>query len=102
MKGLYVISHGYEVDGGFGDAIYTEMPIGIVETEEKAKAYCEKWNNEHVYDTPYADLSCGRLTYEKFPFMEDMDAPPYKYLDWCEWAFNKESEEYREVKEEEE
>ena len=61
MDKVYIIRHFYDVDGGFGDAIETEKIIAIFKTEEEAKEFVKKYENPHVYDTPYSDLYCGRL-----------------------------------------
>lgn len=70
---VYVIKHGYDVDGGFGDPVAISDVIGFCTTEDKAKEICEKYSNEHVYDTPYYGLKCGFMTYEElFEVTDDM------------------------------
>lgn len=59
---MFIIVEEYCEDGGYGDAVYTERPIGIVETEEKAKEYVKLYSCEHVYDMPYDELTRGGLS----------------------------------------
>ena len=94
MKKMYVISHVYDVDGGFGDAISTERAIGIVATEEEAKEYANKWNNDHVYDVPYADLHCGGIVWSEIPVIDDVNLPPFNYNPSVDWAFDKDCNYY--------
>ena len=58
---IYLIKHGFSVDGGFGDAIWSEDTVTAFTKEEDANAFVEYYANEHVYDTPYAELTCGEL-----------------------------------------
>lgn len=60
------IFHQYDIDGGFGDAIPQEDLLGYIEvdSEEDAKAYCDKWSVDHVYDIPYNELHEGKLIYK--------------------------------------
>ena len=59
---IYLVKHGYSVDGGFGDAVWTEVTVTAFTKEEDAKAFVACYSNEHVYDKPYAELVCGGLT----------------------------------------
>ena len=94
---MYGIFHVYDVDGGFGDCIGQKDLLFVVESEEVAKAYCEKWSNPYVYDTPYAYLSCGELVYEElilFDWSSELPSPydicgarcnPYRRYDEDDW-----------------
>lgn len=66
---MFIIVEEYYEDGGYGDAVFTERPIGIVETEEEAKEYVNLYSCEHVYDIPYSDLRRGGLSYYKLPLL---------------------------------
>ena len=66
---MFIIVEEYEKDGGYGDAVYTEKPIGIVETEEEAKEYVKLYSCEHVYDIPYSGLVRGGLSYYEMPLL---------------------------------
>ena len=68
---IYVIKHHYDVDGGFGDAVAVDDVIGFCNSEEEAQKYVEKYKNEHVYDSPYSDLSCGELVVEELKKIND-------------------------------
>lgn len=57
----YAVFHKFDVDGGFGDAISKEEFICIFDTLEQAEEFKKKYENPHVYDTPYAELWCGIL-----------------------------------------
>lgn len=61
MNKVYIVKHCYEVDGGFGDAIYCEDTVVVFSTREKADEFVEKYSKPHVYDIPYACLTCGKL-----------------------------------------
>ena len=52
----WIIEHVYDVDGGFGDAVTEREAIGVVDTEEEADAYIEKYSHPIVYDKPYDEL----------------------------------------------
>lgn len=73
---IYEVKHEYDVDGGFGDAVSCSDTIAIFSTEEKAYEFVEKYSNPHVYDSPYADLSCGYLSIKEIeidkPLTDDM------------------------------
>ena len=58
---VWDVIHYYDEDGGFGDAVETNEIIATFEDENDANAFRDKYTNEHVYDTPYADLYSGRL-----------------------------------------
>lgn len=53
------------MDGGFGDAITVSDVIGFCTSKTKAEKYIEKYENDHVYDSPYSDLHCGMLVVEE-------------------------------------
>lgn len=91
---MYVITHSYGVDGGYGDCIGNLQIIGIVQTEEEAKKYCDAWSNSHIYDNPYALLDCGELIYEEVPLIKDLNKPPHEYNESAAWAFDKDDEDY--------
>lgn len=58
-KKLWNVFHGYDVDGGFGDPVYTKHLVGTVEaTDEEMKAFLQKWDQPEVYEHPYGDLVC--------------------------------------------
>lgn len=73
MSKVYVIMHRFLTDGGFGDAIYGEQIVFITPNKEKALEYVEKWNDPHVYDSPYADLECGELVVDEWNLVDDPD-----------------------------
>ena len=94
MKETYLILHVYDVDGGFGNSVAVDMPIGVVDSEDDAKEYIERWNNDHVYDIPYSDLHCGGLTYEKLTHIHNLHLPPYEYNELVSWAFDTKDSDY--------
>ena len=59
---IYLVKHEYSTDGGYGDAIWGETTVTAFTKEEDAKAFVEFYADEHVYDTPYDNLTCGVLT----------------------------------------
>ena len=62
QKSLWAIFHGYDEDGGFGDAIPEETMVGVVEaTEEEINAFVKKWDKPVIYDRPYSDLYCHNV-----------------------------------------
>lgn len=56
IQPIYVISHVYDVDGGFGDAIETEKVLGYVVGAKAADEYVEKYSKPEVYYEPYDAL----------------------------------------------
>lgn len=66
---MFIIVEEYWEDGGYGDAVYTERQIGIVETEEEAKEYVNLYSCEHTYDIPYDELTRGGLSYCEIPLI---------------------------------
>lgn len=63
---IYIIKHIYDVDGGFGDAIYSEEVAGLVKcSEEEIKNFVEEFNKPEVYDVPYSELTCHGIVAEE-------------------------------------
>ena len=92
---LYGIYHVWDTYVGFGDAIEQEQLIAITDSEGVASEYVKKWSKEHVYDTPYAELCCGILRYEKLPeLIVDTDKAPYEINPWLGWAFDENDPRY--------
>lgn len=80
MKKMYMIKHVYDVDGGFGDAIYNEDVVGVVEcAEEELNNFLEKYNRPVVYDEPYAYLVCHELKAEEITIksLKELENDPY-------------------------
>ena len=67
MNKVYGVFHLYDEDGGFGDAIRQKELICIFDSEEKANAFKEKYQNPHEYSEPYDKLYCGELQVEELP-----------------------------------
>ena len=65
MKEIYQVVHRYDVDGGFGDAVAQEDVIRVFEDAEDAEEFIKKFENPHVYDTPYNELWCGDLKIQR-------------------------------------
>ena len=61
MKKLYQVVHDYCVDGGFGDAVPVSDVVMVFEDNDDAKAFVDRFAKPHVYDIPYAALTCGDL-----------------------------------------
>lgn len=77
-KKLYAIFHGVDEDGGYGDAVFTESMIGVVQaTAEEIAAFVEKWNKPTVYGTPYADLYCHNVRAEEIEICDLRTLNPY-------------------------
>lgn len=77
-KKFYAIFHGVDEDGGFGDAVYTENMMGVVEaTREEIDAFVEKWNKPTVYDEPYAQLTCHNVRAEEIKICDPSTLNPY-------------------------
>ncbi len=65
-KKVWNVIHIFDVDGGFGDAIYEEeVVLTIYATDEEAKAFEEKYNKPYVYDHPWMDLTCHGVCLEE-------------------------------------
>ena len=59
---VYAVYHLYEIDGGSGDAVASEICVEIFERESDAKAFVDKCHNPRVYRKPYDELYCGVLS----------------------------------------
>ena len=95
MNKVYGVFHLYDEDGGFGDAIRQKELICIFDSEEKANAFKEKYQNPHEYSKPYDMLYCGELRVEELP-------TTYNEQDFW-WRDNEDTEEeewHRQVMEE--
>lgn len=73
MQYIYTVTHIYDVDGGFGDAIGEETLINTFLTEEEANAFVAKYSKPHVYDIPYDKLHCGELRVDKVEINRNPD-----------------------------
>ena len=62
---LYQVIHTYDVDGGFGDAVYQRDIIATFSSREKAEEFVAKYQKPHIYAKPYSYLSCGTLIIEE-------------------------------------
>lgn len=71
MNKVYGVFHLYDEDGGFGDAIREKELICIFDSEEKANAFKEKYQNPHGYSKPYDMLYCGELEVRELPTTYD-------------------------------
>ena len=96
MMTLYGIYHCWDTDGGYGDAIGQEQLIAITDSEDVASEYVKKWSKEHLYDTPYAELSCGILRYEELPeLITDTSRAPHEIDEHLGWAFDENDPRYK-------
>ena len=80
---MYIVVHMYDVDGGIGDAIVREDVICGFPTKKEALDFADRYNNPHVYETPYDDLWCGMLEVREL----NMTPPTEDGM----WWFNKET-----------
>lgn len=88
---IYQVIHLYETDGGFGDAISQQDIIATFENYDDAKAFADRFSNDHVYDKPYSELHCGKLeVYESDVFikgelnLDEVDKKAFWWLNWKE------------------
>ena len=75
---IYNVMHEYDTDGGFGDAVWQCDLLASFESEEDAKDFVSKYANPHVYDKPYADLSCGELVVEEVTIISHSEYPDWE------------------------
>ena len=73
MGKIYGVFHGYDVDGGFGDAVYCEDPVFFTTSESEAEAWAEKWSTGEVYDKPYAELTKNNFEVREFDLLDTVD-----------------------------
>ena len=59
---IYTVTHRYDVDGGFGDAVPTSKVLFVTASREIAERFIEKFAKPHIYEKPYSCLFCGDLT----------------------------------------
>lgn len=82
-NGPYLVKHRYDVDGGYGDAIEKDDVVAIFRTREDAEAFVKRFEDPHVYDTPYNELRCGILYIEEMEYTDPcvLDTDP-KEFNW--------------------
>lgn len=92
---IYGIFHKFEVDGGYGNAIYNEELIGITSSMSKAADFISKYQlvdeskllgegeldatEGLVYDEPHSDLHMGVLVVRELNEININERP---YDDW--------------------
>lgn len=77
-KELYGIYHGFDEDGGYGDAIYEEVLVGVVQaTETEIREFVEKYDKPIVYGHPYDDLTAHHIRAEKITITDICKVKPY-------------------------
>ena len=70
---VYVVMHYYATDGGFGDAVPVEDIVAVFASKDAADKFAKRWSNPHVYDKPYAELSCGILQVVEYDLHDSED-----------------------------
>ena len=81
-KDFYAIKHGYDVDGGFGDAVTVSNLVGVVfASKEEIDKFLKKWDKPEVYDRPYADLYHHCVSANKLEIAELDTLVPYRTFD---------------------
>lgn len=68
---IFGVFHKYDTDGGFGDAISQKDLICIFDSLEKAEEFKKKYEDPHIFESPYDDLECGELVIEELPTTYD-------------------------------
>ena len=84
-KQSWMITHEYDTDGGFGDAITVRDVVAIVEaTEEEIDAFLKEWNKPRIYDRPYANLYEHYVTADPVEVQDLSKVVPYDPVtkDW--------------------
>lgn len=81
---MYNVYHHYDVDGGFGDAVSQVDLLFTTDSKEVADTFVSKYDNNHVYDVPYAKLYRGALRVEKVTVIESYEDIPQRYIQWGE------------------
>lgn len=83
---VYNVYHVYDVDGGFGDAVETDVLIATFENEDDAKAFVEKYSKPEVYDRPYSELWHHKLVISETEIIThaefDINKAPNEYCDY--------------------
>lgn len=67
---VYLVVENYDEDGGFGDAIRTQIPQLVFASKKEAEDYVDEHSNPHVYDTPYDELYAGGLEVIELDFIK--------------------------------
>lgn len=97
VKNEYLVSHLYDTDGGFGDAICQEEPLFVVyATPEEMDEFVEKWDKPYVYDKPYANLMCHGIKVAKVIPIADISDIDENWLEdklnFGHWGYDEEEE----------
>lgn len=91
MNKIYLVMHSYETDGGFGDAVDCEDIIAAYTDLKRAEDYVLRWNSPCVYDSPYADLHCGKLFIRELS-VDSVSIDTNPLADWRNGADNREND----------
>ena len=62
---IYTVTHEYDTDGGFGDAVACQDLVATFATLKEAEEFVAKYGRKICYDTPYNYLYCGILTIDE-------------------------------------
>lgn len=92
MKTIYNVYHLYDVDGGFGDAVDKQTLLFTTDNKEIAEDFVSKYDNDHIYDIPYAELHTGKVVVEEVNMVEIYEDIPQDIIQWGE--SNSKAEDY--------
>lgn len=82
MGKVFIVTHEYSADNGYGDAEWESEVVAVFSTKEKAEEFIKKYANEVVYDETYDDvLRCGSLSY----YEKEIDAYSEETMWWLEY-----------------
>lgn len=70
---IYKVTHFYEDDGGYGDAVGQEEVLALCSSMKDAKYIQKKLSNPHIYDRPYDNLICGQINIEEMEIVNDVN-----------------------------
>lgn len=94
MRKIYGVFHGYDVDGGYGDAVGCEDPVFFTTSKEEAEAWAKKWSTGEVY----AELTMNNFSVREFDLLDtvDINKRPKEFPDYynpCGYDDEEEEEE---------
>lgn len=77
-RNVYVVTHLYDRDGGFGDAVPCDDVVAIFFFKDEAEEFVKRYSNKHCYDIPYAYLYAGELEIEEYPMYSAVRSEEYE------------------------
>lgn len=81
---IYNVTHHYDTDGGFGDAIPQSKLLFTTTSKEAAEQFVNNYSNPYIYEIPYSELWAGKLIITEQTVIESYNDIPQDLIQWGE------------------